>query len=170
LILTALGIGFLLLPPPGASDEEKQDPSQVRALRQKAAELEKAGMYGGALAVYEKAAALANKVHGPGDLATAQLQHLLAGACRRMGQYSRADSLLQNVLEVYETKKGKNHSDVAEVLLARALVLADLGEFGKAGPLCQRALTIQIKHFGRDSPQAAAAMNDLAFLLIEFGL
>ena len=52
-----------------------------------------------------------------------------------MGQYAKAEPLLQQSLKIREAKLGLDHPDVAQTLNQLANLYSNMGQFAKAEPL-----------------------------------
>jgi CHAT domain-containing protein len=135
----------------------------------KAQESESQGDWKAAIAQYEKALVLAPHVFGEKDQNTAAIMNNLAGMYQQMGQYSKAEPLLQRSLKIYEDKFGKHHPEVAQSLTNLAALYQAMGQHAKAEPLYQSSLQILENKLGKDHPDVAQVLNNLADLYREKG-
>jgi CHAT domain-containing protein/Tfp pilus assembly protein PilF len=86
-----------------------------------------------------------------------------------MGNYAKAEPLLQEALEIAKDAFGPNHPSVATSLNNLAILYSNVGDYAKAEPLLQQALQIDIKALGPEHPDVATGLNNLATLYSEMG-
>jgi tetratricopeptide (TPR) repeat protein len=80
-------------------------------------------------------------------------------------QYTLAEPLMKNALEIDEQSFGPDHPDVARDLNNLAQVLQDTNRLQEAERLMKRALKIDEQSLGPDDPKIAIRLNNLAQLL-----
>jgi tetratricopeptide (TPR) repeat protein len=80
------------------------------------------------------------------------------------GKYKEAEALYKQAVNADETKYGPDHPKVADDLdmLARLYRDAEGFPIEEAGPLFKRILGIRQQNFGRNSPEAALTVSDIA--------
>jgi tetratricopeptide (TPR) repeat protein len=80
------------------------------------------------------------------------------------GKYKEAEALYKQAVKADETKYGPDHPKVADDLdmLARLYRDAEGFPINEAGPLFKRILGIRQQNFGRDSPEVALTVSDIA--------
>ena len=81
-----------------------------------------------------------------------------------MGEYAKAEPLLQEALRIRQKVLGPEHPDTAKSLNNLAALYQDMGEYAKAEPLYQEALRIRQKVLGSEHPDTATSLNNLAAL------
>jgi tetratricopeptide (TPR) repeat protein len=81
-----------------------------------------------------------------------------------MGDYAKAESLLQRALKIREKALGPEHAATASSLNDLAGLYQAKGDYAKAEPLYQRALKIREKALGPEHPVTATSLNNLAEL------
>jgi CHAT domain-containing protein len=81
-----------------------------------------------------------------------------------MGDYAKAEPLLQRALKIYEKVLGPNHPNTAYTLAHLEVLYYQMGDYAKAEPLLQRALKINERALGPEHHDTAAALTDLAEL------
>ena len=93
----------------------------------------------------------------------------LAALYREMGDYAKAEPLLQQALGIWRTALGEQHPDVALSLNTLALLYSDIGDYAKAEPLVQQVLEMRRTALGEQHPDVALSLNNLAGLYREMG-
>jgi CHAT domain-containing protein len=93
----------------------------------------------------------------------------LAGLCKRMGDYARAEPLYRQALEIRRKSLGEAHPDYASSLESLATLYYSLGDYARAEPLFRQALEIRQKSLGEAHPDYASSLNNLAFLYNSLG-
>ena len=86
-----------------------------------------------------------------------------------MGEYVKAEPLLQEALRIRQKVLGSEHSDTTTSLNDLALLYQAMGEYAKAEPLYQEALRIRQKVLGKVHPYTALSLNNLAWLYQAMG-
>ena len=81
-----------------------------------------------------------------------------------MGEYAKAEPLLQEALRIRQKFLGPEHPETAASLNDVASLYEDMGEYRKAEPLYQEALRIRQKVLGPEDPFTANSLNNLAVL------
>ncbi len=96
----------------------------------------------------------------------AALALVIGRVYQSLGLKERAQPLLQKSLAVRQRLYGGAHLDVAESLLALAVLDQDRGDFAAAEAGQRQALGIQRGQLGGEDPRIADALNDLSATLI----
>ena len=86
-----------------------------------------------------------------------------------MGEYAKAEPLLQEALRIYQQVLGKEHPYTAISLDNLASLYRVMGEFAKAEPLLQEALRTRQKILGSEHPDTAVSLNNLGELYETMG-
>jgi len=81
-----------------------------------------------------------------------------------MGEYAKAESLLQEALRIDRKVLGPEHADTASSLDNLAKLYHLMGEYPKAEPLLREALRIRRKVLGEENPDTAQSLDNLAVL------
>jgi len=99
----------------------------------------------------------------------AEFYHTLGGLYQQLGDFERADSLLQLALEQRRSLHGEDHAEVAASLLALGLLRHDQARMDTAEQLVRGALAVTRRHHDRDHPAVITALNGLGALLSDKG-
>ncbi|HEX2166249.1 MAG TPA: tetratricopeptide repeat protein [Longimicrobiales bacterium] len=94
---------------------------------------------------------------------------LMANAARQQGEFERADSLIRQVLAIYEDTRTAPDTSYASILSERGLVLTHLGEYDDARSTLERALALITKSDADGTPLHAITLGNLASLHFELG-
>jgi tetratricopeptide (TPR) repeat protein len=86
-----------------------------------------------------------------------------------MGEYAKAEPLLQEALRIRQKVLGSEHPDTVQSLNNLAALYREMGEYAKAEPLHQEALRIPQKVLGSENPYTVRSLNNLAALYREMG-
>src|ERR1700737_1423500 len=86
-----------------------------------------------------------------------------------MGEYAKAEPLLQEALRILQKVLGPEHPDTATSLNNLAMLYWVMGEYAKAEPLYQEALRICQKVLDSEHPDTATSLNNLALLYWTIG-
>src|SRR5216683_701800 len=86
-----------------------------------------------------------------------------------VGEYPKAEPLLEQALAIKRTILGEEHPDVAGSLNDLAVLYDDMGEYRKVEPLYQQALTISRTVLGEQHPDIAGRLNNLSLLYKNIG-
>ena len=86
-----------------------------------------------------------------------------------MGEYAKAEPLLQEALRIRQKVLGPEHPDTATSLNNLAALYQAMGEYAKAEPLYQEALRIRQKVLGPEHPDTATSLDNLALLEFDLG-
>ena len=86
-----------------------------------------------------------------------------------MGDYAKAEPLLQEALEICRNGIGNQHPDTVTSLSNLAALYRDMGKYAKAEPLLQEALQIRRKALGNQHPDTATSLDNLATLYRDMG-
>jgi CHAT domain-containing protein/tetratricopeptide (TPR) repeat protein len=92
----------------------------------------------------------------------------LARLYHDMGDYTKAEPLYQQALDIRKKVLGDHHPDYASSLNNIGEIYHDMGDYTKAEPLYQQALDIRKKVLG-DHPKVAVVMTNLASLYHDMG-
>jgi serine/threonine-protein kinase len=76
----------------------------------------------------------------------------------KLGKFDQADTLLRSALEGHKTLFGPDSPEVAESLVALALLRADQGHLEEAEQLSRQALEMDRRHLREDHPAVAKAL------------
>jgi serine/threonine-protein kinase len=76
----------------------------------------------------------------------------------KLGKFDQADTLLRSALEEHKTLFGPDSPEVAESLVALALLRADQGHLEEAEQLSRQALEMDRRHLREDHPAVAKAL------------
>ncbi|MBD2102058.1 FxSxx-COOH system tetratricopeptide repeat protein, partial [Leptolyngbya sp. FACHB-261] len=79
-------------------------------------------------------------------------------------QYTEAEPLLAQALELRQRLLGQDHPDVATSLNNLALLYDSQGRYSEAEPLYLQALELRQRLLGQDHPDVATSLNNLALL------
>ncbi len=82
-----------------------------------------------------------------------------------LANWTKAEPLMRQVLEIDEKSLGPRHPNVATDLNNLASLLQDTNRMDEAEPLMRRALEIDKKNIGPNHPKVAIRLNNLAQLL-----
>jgi len=93
----------------------------------------------------------------------------LAWIHAEMGDYSRAEPLTRQSLEICRKVLGNEHPDTASCLDYLAKLYNLMGDSTKAEPLCRQSLEICQKVLGDNHPDTAASLNHLASMYCSRG-
>ncbi len=98
-----------------------------------------------------------------------QALRVLAHVARENADWQTAEVLLQEVLAGFEASSSTDHPDFATTLLELGRVYMERTTFGKAdGPL-KRALEIQARRYGPESPEVGIVLTSQAELVLYQG-
>lgn len=93
----------------------------------------------------------------------------LALVHRALAEYSQAEGLLRQALEIQKLALGEDHPDYARVLGILAAVQQDRGEYTQAEALYRQVLAILQGTFDEGHPQYRNPRSNLATLYLELG-
>jgi serine/threonine-protein kinase len=93
----------------------------------------------------------------------------LGGIYQRLGNLTKAESLLQTALDRRRTLFGNDHPEVAESLVAMGLLRVGQAKFDDAERLVRDGLAMSIRHLPADDPAIARATTALGLVLEERG-
>jgi serine/threonine-protein kinase len=102
-------------------------------------------------------------------LVQAELYHTLGGIYQQLGQTDRADSLLSAALERRRALLGDEHPEVAESLVALALLRVDQARYEDAERTAEEALALSRRVLPASDPLVDQAMVALGRVLEERG-
>ncbi|KAF0243610.1 MAG: peptidase-like protein, partial [bacterium] len=100
---------------------------------------------------------------------TALSLNTLAVLYFRKGDYSKAEPLFIQALDIRRKALGDNHPDTANSIHSLALFYSKKGDYSKAESLLIQALDILRKALGDNHPDTASSINNLALLYYNKG-
>jgi len=86
-----------------------------------------------------------------------------------MGEYGKAERLLEQALAISRTVLGEQHPDIAGRLNNLSLLYKNIGEYGKAEPLLEQALAMSLTVLGEQHPDVALFLGNLASVRVALG-
>ncbi|HEY7391144.1 MAG TPA: tetratricopeptide repeat protein [Bryobacteraceae bacterium] len=89
----------------------------------------------------------------------------LGNVFQNLGNYDRANSMLETALEKSKAAFGPDHEEVARNLLYLGLLRNEQGQLGEAEKLAQEALAIDQRRLSPNDPAVADAMAGLGLIL-----
>lgn len=146
---------------------------EAQAAFDEAVKLRSIDKYADALSPGERALALREAALGAMDPEVASCLHLVGDLYRLrggLGDYARAEPLLQRGLSIREVVLGKDHPDVATSLMGLGNLYAEQGLYGQAEPVFRRALAIREAALGQSHPDVAQSLDYLAMVYMHQGL
>jgi eukaryotic-like serine/threonine-protein kinase len=93
----------------------------------------------------------------------------LGGIYQRLGNLTRAESLLQTALDRRRSLYGSDHAEVADSLLAMGLLRVGQAKLDEAERLVREGLGMSKRHLPADDPAVARATTALGLVLEERG-
>jgi tetratricopeptide (TPR) repeat protein len=126
-------------------------------------------LYRAALALSQRALAIAEKAQGPEHPDTGTFLNNLAGLYKTMGQYDQALPLYLRALAIAEKAQGPEHPEPGTRLNNLAGLYHAMGQYDQALPLYLRALAIAEKAQGPEHPETGTRLNNLAVLYKAMG-
>jgi serine/threonine-protein kinase len=127
------------------------------------------GEFETAEAQFKKALAAHKKRSPDGDDKTAVAYTRQSHALEYLGEYARADSVLQIASALFERHPQKDPLDNALFLDQRARILARLGKMSESEPLFRQALDLQLKFAPKKDSLLASSYANLGFAMAEQG-
>lgn len=125
------------------------------------------GDYTEAEKVAQRANQIAVKTYGESSTKTAPTQKLLSDIYYTLGDYEKAEENVTKALTSQEKQFGRNHIDVAKSLSQLALIKFYKGDSKKqVEKLMLEARDIMISKLGKDNPQYAEILKNMAVLYI----
>ena len=121
-----------------------------------------------ALAMFEKAVALKEKVLGPRHIDVAISVGNVAMVLHDLGRFDESTAANQRALDIYRRTVGLQHPRAAQVLVNQAERLNERGLYVEARAYAQQALDVMEREFAPGHPDVAAAL--MAVGLAELGL
>jgi len=115
-----------------------------------------------ALAVSQRALAIAEQNFGANHPEVALVLNNLALIDKKMGRYAEAEPLYKRALEIFEEAVGPKHPDVAIAMSNLAELYRLQGKTAQVEPLLKQALDIKQKALGPEHPSVGIANNSLA--------
>ena len=143
-------------------------PDESRALAWLAGLDERSGESTKAIAVGERALALARRLPGAGDALTETLTNL-GWIQMDAGHPARAEPLLREALARARARLGDDHPDVADGMSFLASALLQLGRSSEGEQLLRTALAVDARRYARPNARTAWHFNDLANVLVVEG-
>ena len=164
-LLAAL-FAFALVPPPAYA--QSLSDAELKAIGDRAIELDRIGKYGEAIPLQQQYAAAMAARHGENANQYATALNNLAQMLKAANRFAEAETLLRRVLEIFEKVErdtGRRHPNYAATINNLALLLQATNRLSEAEPLIRRALAIDEESFGPSHPNVAIRLNNLAVLL-----
>jgi serine/threonine-protein kinase len=122
------------------------------------------GLHDEALGLQQEAVDVQRRLHGDSHLDVAEALHQLAGTQRSRRNFTAAESLYVEALEL-RRRLNADRVSVSDVLLGLALSLRELGKVDSAELLTREVLAIRTEVLGEAHFQTVAAHLDLAYVL-----
>src|SRR3989442_458425 len=116
--------------------------NQIARMTQQADQLSENGRYKDAVNIVTQLCKMIKRNFGENNSDYANSLNNLGLMYYYMGDYSKAEPLYKNALEIRGKVLGENDSDYAASLQNLALLYSDIGYYSKAEPLYQRATRI----------------------------
>ncbi len=123
------------------------------------------GEYQSAIAQYDSAMVLRKRISPDGDYETGVLYTKLSGAWEFVGEYQRADSLIQLADTLISRTAERDDPSIASVLDSRARLQEELGNLVPAEQLHRQALAWRKREIPDDHESLAYSYNNLAVAL-----
>src|SRR5260370_21183660 len=129
------------------------------------------GQYEQAASKYEEALAIHESHLDPAhpDPEYGTLCINMGGNYQRMGKYSRAESLFQNVLAVFSNVPGKESPSYAISLIGLAYLQTDMGRYSAAEQVYDESDVLLKVQSGEQHPQYATFLSNRGFLYNAIG-
>ena len=115
-----------------------------------------------ALALYQRAAAIAERLPENDGATIAGILGSLAGLYRELGNLASALDLYERCVAILEKQNGPQHPSLASALGNLANLKAELGQYDEALALHKRSLAITERAYGKESQQYAVCLGDMA--------
>ncbi len=115
-----------------------------------------------ALALYQRAATIVEKLPQSDGATVAGILDGLASLYRELGNFGSALDLYERCVVILEKRQGPQHPGLASVLSDLARLKTDLGQYDEALALCKRSLAITEIAYGKQSRQFARCLDDMA--------
>ncbi|MFO0756845.1 MAG: tetratricopeptide repeat protein [Byssovorax sp.] len=170
-IVAAATAWSLLLSPPAIAQGTTGPPPADKAALDDAArltdegvKLQEAGRYDDAVARFQQALAIREKVLGEDSYDTAEAANNLATIYQDKGDYPRAEALMRRTVTIVEKLLGPEDANVGTALNNLGLLVHLEGDYARAEPLYLRALAIREKALGPEDPAVAQTVNNLGGL------
>jgi CHAT domain-containing protein/Tfp pilus assembly protein PilF len=142
-----------------AGDEGRDLEALLAALRQ-ADTHRRSGEYAEAIGPLNKALALIEKMHGPNDSRTSSVCAILATCHLEIGEFARAEPLLQRSLRIDQANK--DLKNIAGDFNRLGELYRRMRQYARAKPLYRRSLKINETQYGKDHLKTAIVLNNLA--------
>jgi serine/threonine protein kinase/tetratricopeptide (TPR) repeat protein len=110
----------------------------------------------------------ARRVHGPENLVTLHIQHVLARVLAEQGRLNEAEQLAWETLEI-RRRVTPTHEGLGRILMILGVVLVEKGELDKAQPLLAEALALFQKYYPLKTELSAEASNWLGAIKLAQG-
>ena len=115
-----------------------------------------------ALALYQRAAAIVEKLPESDGPTVAGILGSLAGLYRELGNFASALDLYERCVVILEKRQGPQHPSLASALGDLARLKTDLGQYDEALALHKRSLAIIERAYGKQSREFAVCLDDMA--------
>lgn len=98
------------------------------------------------------------------ETTVASLNDLATLSCKKQ-RYSEAERLYRQILIIYESTLGANHSRTATILCNLAMILEIRGDHAIAETMLRRCLKIKVQVLGEHHPDIANILYKLSYIL-----
>jgi CHAT domain-containing protein/tetratricopeptide (TPR) repeat protein len=147
---------------PRATAVQRSELDEATKAHEEGMRLLAAGRYDEAVAQFERARVIRERVRGPMHPDVAGSLNALGRAHYEKGEYAIAEPLFLRALAIWERAFGPEDPRVGSAVNNLAVLYKEKGDYARAEPLYLRALAIREKAFGPDDPQVASALNNIA--------
>jgi eukaryotic-like serine/threonine-protein kinase len=110
-----------------------------------------------------------NELAGQPEL-QAEMLTMMGRTYRRLGEYDRGQSLLEQALEAGRKAFGPAHARIAQTLDYLGVVHADKGDYGAAARTLEQALSMRRSLLGGNHPEVAITLAELGRIYQDQGL
>jgi tetratricopeptide (TPR) repeat protein len=131
--------------------------------------LQQAGFLDAARSAFERALALTDEAHGPGDVRRSAIVNNLGRVLKRLGNVGQAREHFENALKLDQETYGEKHPHVAEVANNYGTVLHMAGDVKTALHQFEWALEICRNSYGDEHSKVATITNNIAYALANSG-
>ncbi len=142
------------------------NPDLAKSLNNLAAFYQTTGQYAPAEELSLRSLKIFEDRYGADDPRTAMIMSNLGVLYRNMGQFRRAETLLARALAIYEDYQ-KDELMIAKILNNQGVLYENLGQYLKAINFFSRSLKILIAKLGKNHPDVANCLHNLAQIQID---
>ena len=153
------GPAVLIPRPVYGNAPEAQRAVEVLALNTQAMQLFGQGKYNEAVAIQEKALALAERVLGPEHPDTLKSVNSLGNLYKAQGRYGEAEPLFKRALAASERVLGPEHPNTLASVASLGALYQAQGRYGEAEPLLKRALAGYERVLGPEHPNTLVSVS-----------